>query len=62
MDKNNKAFEKDKCPTIPLWLVLLPVNFIMGFFGAGLGFVPQQKPGSLQREGSFLLLIWVEFE
>jgi hypothetical protein len=29
MDKNNKAFEKDKCSIIPLWLVLSPVNFIM---------------------------------
>lgn len=56
MDKNNKAFEKDKCPTIPLWLILSPVNFIMASTGAGgyspgVGVVPQQKPGSFQREG-----------
>lgn len=67
MDKNNKAFEKDKCPPIPLWLVLSPVNFIMAPFGAGgyspgLGVIPQQKPGSLQREGSSLPPIWVELE
>lgn len=34
MGKNNKAFEKDKCPTVPLWLVLSPVNFIMASSGA----------------------------
>lgn len=56
MDKNNTAFEKDKCPTIPLWLVLSPVNFIMASSGAGgyspgVGIVPQQKPGSFQKEG-----------
>lgn len=39
MDKNNKAFEKDKCPTIPLWLVLSPVNFIIASSGAG-GYSP----------------------
>lgn len=57
MDKNNKAFEKDKRPTIPLWLVLSPVNFIMASSGAegyspGLGVVSQQNLAAFRGKGT----------